>query len=149
MLCDKLWLDNLVGCKNIGAARKAPNYFFFLKKCLLTTVASLYISISIWPNFDQINNMLVTWFSNLALSDNRKKQRENPQHDLLTLLKSGSNDVFAFGVAITFILGDFLERGLRVFKWQWSSRLCVMSKQSNSGSSLNCTNVVQVSELVY
>lgn len=36
----------------------------------------------------------------------------------LTLLKRGSNNALAFGVAITLRVGYFSERGFNVFKWQ-------------------------------
>lgn len=60
---------------------------------------------------------------------------------LLTLLKRGSNRLLAFGVAMTLRFGDFWESGFKVFKWQWSSRLWVINKQSTSGRSVSCSRI--------
>lgn len=57
------------------------------------------------------------------------------------MLKRGFNNASAFGVAITGRLGSISESGFKVFKWQWSSRLCVINKQSISGRSLSCSRI--------
>lgn len=79
-----------------------------------------------------------TWIKqNMKIED--KISKKSKLRYIGTLLKRGSSSGLAFGVAKTLRFGNFIESGLKVFKWQWSSRLCVISKQSISGRSLSCT----------
>lgn len=56
----------------------------------------------------------------------------------LTFLNSLLRMASALGVEMTGKPGSIFERGVRVLTWQWSSRLCVISKQSRSGRSCSC-----------